>query len=233
MKATLTILFRKMTWLISMAFVVFLTGCKEEQADPAEMYYGYFPDQVGHFVIYVVDSVVYDDFTGQVLEFQYEVKELIESRLNEWEGEESFRLERYVRPDAESSWEIKDIWQAKVLPDRAEKTEENITYIKLVFPPGLGRKWNGNAFNTLGEQEYRITEAHKPYLISPTLSFDSTITVLQNDFFTLISEDFQEEKYAKNIGMVFKRFRQVEKEVDGTITRGVDYTYQIKAFGQE
>ncbi|MEE4177246.1 MAG: hypothetical protein V2I46_07030 [Bacteroides sp.] len=222
-----------MTWLITLGMVVFFTGCKEEQADPTEMYYAYFPEAVGHFVIYEVDSVVYDDFTGQVLEFQYEVKELIESRLTDGEEGESLRLERYIRPDAASSWEIKDIWQARVLADRAEKTEENITYIKLVFPPKLGKKWNGNAYNTLPEQEYRITEAHKPYLISPSLSFDSTITVLQNDFFTLISEDFQQEIYAKDIGMVFKRFRKVDKEVDGTITRGVDYTYQFKAFGQE
>lgn len=223
----------KRTGLIILGIMAILGGCSEEQADPSEMFYSYFPDTVGHFVIYSVDSLVYDDFTGQVLQFEYEVKELIESRLTDGEGKESLRLERYIRPDESSPWEIKDVWQARVLPDRAEKTEENITFIKLVFPPKLGSRWNGNAYNTLPRQEYRIIEAHKPYLITPSLSFDSTVTVLQNEFITLISEELQEEKYAKDIGLVFKRYRKVDKEPDGTIVRGVDYSYQIKAFGQE
>ncbi|MDX9940837.1 MAG: hypothetical protein RBS53_01315 [Bacteroidales bacterium] len=220
-------------WLIILGILVILAGCQEEQTDPEKMYYSYFPDTVGQFVLYAVDSVVYDDFTGQVLHFEYEVKELIKSRFTDGEGKESLRLERYIRSDGESDWEIKDIWQARVLPDRAEKTEENITYIKLVFPPKAGSRWNGNAYNTLPEQGYRVTEAHKPYLISPSLSFDSTVTVLQNDITTLISEEFQEEKYAKNVGLVFKRYKKLEKEPDGSIVRGVDYSYQIKAFGQD
>ena len=226
-------LIKKGIRLVLTGFLAVFAACDQEQADPVNMHYSYFPETEGHFVIYEVDSIVYDDFTGQVIEYEYEVKELIESRFIDGEGKESLRLERYIRLDEESAWEMKDVWQARVLRDRAEKTEENQTFIKLVFPPDLGSRWNGNAYNTMPEQEYRITEAHKPYLINPSLTFDSTLTVLQSDFFTLISEDFREEKYAKHVGMVFKRFRNVDKEPDGTIIRGVDYTYQVKAFGQE
>lgn len=219
--------------LLLPGLLLFLAACSNEEANPANMYYEYFPDVPGHFVIYNVDSVVYDDFTGQTITYQYQVKELIESRFFDGEGKESLRLERFIRQSAQEPWEIKNIWQARVLPGRAEKTEENLTYIKMVFPPRLGQTWNGNAYNTLPSQNYRITEAHKPYLISPTLTFDSTVTVLQNDFFTLISEDLQEEKYAKHIGLVFKRYRSLTKRPDGSIIGGVDYSYRISEFGME
>jgi len=222
-----------MFFLFLGSMLFFMAACSNEEATPANMYYEYFPDVPGHFVIYDVDSVVYDDFTGQTLTYQYQVKELIESRFFDGEGKESLRLERYIRQSTQEAWEIKNIWQARVLPARAEKTEENLTYVKLVFPPKLGQTWNGNAYNTLPAQNYRITEAHKPYLISPTLTFDSTVTVLQNDFFTLISEDLQEEKYSKHIGLVFKRYRSVTKQPDGSIISGVDYSYRISEFGME
>jgi hypothetical protein len=218
---------------LSLSITVFFGACSNEEGAPADMFYEYFPDTPGHFVVYNVDSVVYDDFTGQTLTYNYQVKELIESRFLDGEGKESIRLERFIRQNPQEPWEIKNIWQARVLAGRAEKTEENITYIKMVFPPRLGQNWDGNAYNTMPSQTYRITEAHKPYLITPTLSFDSTVTVLQNDFFTLISEDLQEEKYARHIGLVFKRYRKVNKQVDGTITSGVDYSYRIVEFGEE
>ncbi len=215
------------------SLLFFLAACSNEEATPTDMFYQYFPDVPGHFVIYDVDSVVYDDFTGQTITYQYQVKELVESRFIDGEGKESIRLERYIRLGSQQSWEVKNIWQARVLPGRAEKTEENLTYIKMVFPPRLGQTWNGNAYNILPEQNYRITEAHKPYLISPSLTFDSTVTVLQQDFFTLISEDLQEEKYAKHIGLVYKRYRSVTKQPDGSIIGGVDYSYRISEFGME
>lgn len=213
--------------------LLFTFACQDTEYAPSEMFYEYFPDSPGHFVIYEVDSVVYDDFTGQVLNFNYQVKELIESRFIDGEGLESLRLERFIRQSPEDQWQIKNIWQARILPSRAEKTEENITYIKLVFPPNEGRTWDGNAYNNLPSQTFRITDAHKPYLIAPGLQFDSTVTVLQRNFFTAISEDLQEEKYARNVGLVYKRFRKVTKQVDGTITSGFDYSYRIISYGKE
>ncbi len=233
MMNSLTILTLKRAGLIIMLIHYLFWGCSKDSLHQAEMFYGYFPTTPGHFVIYEVDSVVYDDFTGQILTYKYQVKEHIESSFIDGEGTQSLRLERFIRLTPAAPWEIKDIWQARRLPMRAEKTEENITFIKLVFPPHQGRGWNGNAYNTLAAQNYRITEAHKPFQIAPSLSFDSTLTVLQREFITLISEDYQLERYAKNIGMIFRRYRSVSKRLNGTITGGVDYTYRIISHGKK
>ncbi len=222
--------------VLALVFIMSLAtafwGCEQEEGEPAHMGYGYFPDNKGHWVIYEVDSIVYDDFTGEVDTFYYQVKEVIDSVFIDAEGKESLRLERFIRQDSEDDWNIKNVWKARVLPSRAEKTEENITYIKLTFPVRLNAQWDGNAYNYLDEQQYRITDLHRNYQAGE-LTFDSTVTVLQKDFETLISEDFQKEIYAKGVGMVFKKYVELNKEVDGTIASGVDYSYSVLDYGKE
>jgi hypothetical protein len=209
-----------------------ITSCEDRAADPVDMGYDYYPAEVGHWVIYDVDSVVYDDFTGEVLQYNYQVKELVESVFSDGEGHESLRLERFWRQDEGDSWQIKNVWQSRRLPARLEKTEENITYVKLTFPVRRNATWDGNAFNTKASQQYRITEAHLPYQVNGH-SFDSTATVLQKQLQTLISEDFQQEVFARNVGMIYKKYVKLSKEVDGTIVAGVDYSYTISSFGMD
>lgn len=223
----------KMAGVIHLLILAIIGGCAKQPSNEAEMFYAYFPDTPGHFVIYDVDSVVYDDFTGRTITYKYQVKELIESRFVDGEGTESLRLERFIRQTPADQWEIKDIWQARRLPTRAEKTEENINFIKLVFPPQQGRQWNGNAYNNLPRQNYRITEVHLPNQVTPAFLFDSTLTVLQREFITLISEEYQVERYALHIGLVYKHYRNITKQLDGTIRSGVDYTYRISAHGSK
>ncbi|HSV77277.1 MAG TPA: hypothetical protein VLH37_09640 [Bacteroidales bacterium] len=217
--------------LISSLFIALFTGCGEYDSPPAKMYYAYFPTHPGHFIIYQVDSVVYDGFTGQVLNFQYQVMQRIHSRFTDAEGRESLRIERFYRPNSQVSWQTKDVWQARIHQGRLEKIEENNLFIKLVFPPHRGRTWNGNAYNTLPAMTFRISEAHVPLMVNPNLRFDSTVTVLQNNLVTLISEDVRRERFAKHVGMIERQHRVVRKNLAGVVTEGVDYSYRIVEYG--
>ena len=71
---------------------------------------------------------------------------------------EVIRIERYYRDTDTNSWVIKDVWHAQIVNATAQKIEENIRYIKLVFPSEIGKSWDGNAFNTIDYQEYEITD---------------------------------------------------------------------------
>jgi len=208
-----------------------LTGCEKQDSVPVEMYYDYFPVNPGHFVVYEVDSVVYDGFTGQIHQYRYQVMQSIHSRFTDAEGRESLRLERFIRPDAQHNWQIKDVWQARIHQGRLEKIEENNLFIKLVFPPHRGRTWNGNAYNTMPPMTYRIIDVHEPLMVRPGLSFDSTLTVLQNNLITLISEDVRMERFARHVGLIERRQRIVRKNLAGNVTDGVDYSYTVLEFG--
>ncbi len=206
---------------------LFVLACqKDETTVDEELYHEYFPVNVGHSVIYEVDSIVHDDFTGTVDTFYYQIKEYFESTFIDDSGKETIRLERYIRNDENEDWDIKNVWMARRITSRAEKVEENIRYIKLAFPLRINKRWNGNAYNFKEEQTYTITDLHHSYSIND-LNFDSVATVLQKDEKTLISEKYQTEKYAKNIGLIYKEYIDLKKDVDGSIISGIDYRYKV------
>ncbi len=200
--------------------------------EPAYTGTEYFAHQEGLWKVYRVDSIVYDDFLGKIISFKYQVKEVNDAFFTDSQGEKRMRIERFYRKDNNDPWTIKNVWTSSLTMHHALKTEENITFIKLSFPVKRNLTWNGNQYNNLVHQNYRITEMHKPANID-NLLFDSTITVLQKDFTTLIGRDLQYEVYATGVGMIIKKFVALQKEIDGTITRGVDYSYHLIDFGKD
>lgn len=217
---------------LAFSFLLLAASCTQKEGEPVDLGHAYYPAEPGHWVIYDVDSLFYDDFTGQTLHYQYQVKELAESVFIDEQGVHRIRIQRCWRQNPGDPWQVKNVWQARLMPSRLERTEENITYIPLAFPPGPGNTWNGNAYNTKEPQQYRYTSVHEPYQVN-SHSFDSTLTVLQKELVTLISEDFQQQVYARHVGMIYKKFVQLTKQVDGTIVKGTDYSYSISAFGKE
>ncbi len=215
-------------FLVSM--LLLLWSCKKETELPVDMGYKYFPVNTGHWVIYDVDSVSYNDFTGQVDSFKFQIKELVESVFFDNEGRETQRLVRYKKLNDTTAWFIKDVWTENLTTTTAEKTEENDRIIKLIFPPHENEKWDGNLYNTKGVQNYKYMNIHSPYSING-FNFDSTLTVLQKDIPTIISYDFQQEIYASHVGLVYKKYVSLSKEPSGIIKKGVDYSYTINSFG--
>lgn len=209
---------------------VFFSSCKKETAEPVEMGYKYFPVNTGHWVIYNVDSISYNDFTGETDSFRYQIKEYVESVFIDNSGRTSQRLERYIRYSDTADWIIKDVWFETLTASCAERVEENLRMVKLIFPVEESQTWDGNAYNTLGAQTYKFQDVHTPAVIN-NVSLDSTLTVIQKSSTTLISEDFQQEIYSVNIGMVYKKYVSLVKEPTGEITSGIDYSYTLQSYG--
>ena len=164
----------------------------------------YVPSNVGHENIYDVDSIVKSDFTDSTTAFHFQIKEVIESIFTDNEGRPTIRLERYKRSNENEPWIIHKVWSANITTSTYEKKEDNVTYIKLIFPTSLNKKWNGNAKNDLEEKEYEFTSLNVPENLY-SFSFDSSLTVLQADFADgIISKDYEIEKFAAGVGMIFK-----------------------------
>lgn len=227
-------------YLIS-CFVIIgtLYSCKKDVAPPIDMGYDYFPTEIGKWIIYDVDSTVYDDFSDTVIIYQYLIKEVIESTFIDNQGLETQRIERYKRLDDSLQWVIKDVWFSNRTTSTAEKVEENVRFIKLTFPVNLRNSWDGNAFNTMDEWNYEYTEVDVPCTIN-SLSFDSTATILQINDSTYIDKIYSLEIYAKNVGMIYKELIDVaanSSEIDPNtplmdrITTGVIFTMKINSYG--
>lgn len=217
---------KHLTFFISVSMLLF-TACKKETEAPVQYHYEYFPVNLHTVYIYDVDSTVYDDFSGTVSTVEYQVKDSVEEAFPDNAGNLSYKITQY-RKDS-SGWIYH---QQKVInrdDSRAELTEDNIRYIRLVFPVVKSKTWNSNLFNSLPAQINEYTNVHEPAMING-IAYDSTIRVLQANETNLIREIYAEEFYAAGTGLVRKVKRDLHKDIStGKITKGTVYIQQLKS----
>lgn len=189
--------------LLVVFVIITLSSCKKEQAVSTTFTgYSYAPNNVGHEIVYDVDSIVKSDFTGIADTFKFQIKEVIESIFTDNQGRPTMRLERYKRLTPSDPWVIYRVWTANLNTLNYEKKEENISYVKLAFPPVVDNTWNGNVLNAYGEQEYKYTTVNSPDELN-SQSFDSTLTVLHYYYEDLLEKNIKLEKYATGVGMYY------------------------------
>jgi hypothetical protein len=219
-------------------------GCKKDKSVHSDAGYGYFPTTVGHFVIYDVDSTIYNAFNHDTVYYRYQLKELIESEFQDNEGRVSQRVERYVRsynptiPYDSLPWTLKNVWYVTRTSQHAELVTGNIRYVRLIFPVIDQAAWNGNAQNTQGDWEYQYQGVHLPFN-GGNVHSDSSATVIEKDETDLLNRRYYKEVYAKNIGLVL---RQIIDVYDTKITPvpvihrikgGVIYMAVVHSYGMQ
>jgi hypothetical protein len=222
--------------------VVAMLACKKDKPVP-DLGYSYFPDKVGHWVIYEMDSTVYDDFNNDTVHYRYQIRELIESEFNDNQGRRALRIERYRRPYIDTipydqlPWTLSRVWAATLTSTTGERVEENQRYVRLIFPTRNGKTWDGNAQNALGFAEYEYEAVDQPYVIS-TFAFDSTLRVLQENKINLVEHIVYNERYARHVGLIEKNVIDVYDDtivfgvpVLDRIRGGVKYTLRLVDYG--
>lgn len=206
----------------------------EETVDIGE---DYFPMRKGHFQIYDINEIIYT--LGDPDTFLYQLKTVVvDSFLNE--GAYTYVVHRSVRNNASQPWTYKDTWSSRMENGKVVEREGNIDFVKLLLPFHVGLKWDGNAFNTLGADEYELTNAD-PKTIND-ITFTNCIEIKQHD-----SQDFivyldqRYEAYAKNAGLIYREKTQLHYCTDtnsGCIGKqivedGVIYKQTILNYGVE
>lgn len=241
---------------LNLFFICFLlyigtSSCKKDASIPtvSDFGYNYFPNTIGNYVIYDVDSIFHNDFTQKVDSFKYQIKEIIDTIFSDNVNRTTLRIERYKRNYKKNvayssiPWVLIDVWSANRTSSTAEKVEENQRFVKLIFPPVIKSKWNGNAANTMEERLYVYTDinVHRSF---DNLSFDSTLLVTQIDHEDLIQKKYCVEIYAKNVGLIFRQNIDVESNIQSTginpftplmgrITSGFEFKMTVSSFGKQ
>jgi hypothetical protein len=219
----------------------FLSSCRKDEKIP-DAGYSYFPDNVGHWCIYDVDSTVYDEFHHDTVYYHYQVKEVIQSYFTDNSGRQAMRIERYKRmyndtvPFDSLPWTISRVWSFVRTSSEGEKVEENQRFIRLTFVPRKGIKWDGNAYNTIGEWKYKYTSVDEPYSVN-NMHFDSTLNVQQKLDTNMLDYRIYSEHYARHVGLIEKDVIDVHDDVLSTasvLTRiegGTIYHIKLVSWG--
>ncbi|MEM7105463.1 MAG: hypothetical protein AAF502_20165 [Bacteroidota bacterium] len=211
------------------SLMFWFTSCEEvtTQLD-IDFGYEYFPQETGKFIIYEADSVIYDQSGNSTVidTISFQVLERFMESFEDNSGQTVYRIERYERPTENDSWRPKDVWTSQINDLKAERVEENLRFIKLIFPAGPETDpWNGNVFldettviPIAGESVvvfknwlYEYVSKDEPYDING-MSFDSTLNVLQANEENLIELRYSQEIYAKGVGLIYKEMKILDTQ---------------------
>ena len=194
----------------------------------------YNPLMKGHYQIYSVEETQYSTSSDPV-ELQYELMVVVVDSFLNAENSYTYVLHRSTRENADDEWTYQDTWSVTQNQLRSVVYEETLPFVKIAFPSSVGRKWNGNAFNTLGTDEYEIT-SRGSYMVGAD-TFDDCVTVTQEDNEDLIVfQDKRTEVYARGVGLVFSEvinlyYCTVNCSGLQQIEHGIVYTQSIKEYG--
>lgn len=218
--------------LYSLAVLLFaFTSCKESPEDAGiDRRLDHFPIEEGHWVEYQIDSTVYDLFSGTVYTNTYQVREFFESTFLDNDERPSVRIERSYRDNDTMEWVLRDIWYATRTEQEAERQEENVRFIKMVFPPLEGNQWNGNVyidFDAPGTDldkyqgwEYAYSNLSGTYDNGLGSTFSNVTEIQHIDDGTEIDYRFSKEIYAADVGLVYKEYWDLKTQ---TIQPGVPW----------
>lgn len=202
---------------------------KSENAPQPEMAFNYFPLKINSEIVYNVDSTFYNNFNNSTTNYLFQLKDVVTDKFTDAQGNEAYRLERFKKTTTED-WFFQKVITRKIINNRAEEFIDNRRYVRLVFPQTLQATWNGNLYNDLGAWPHEIKDLHVPLVIGVN-KLDSTIAIQQYNEVNLIREDIYDEIYAKNIGLVIKEVRAIDKNINtGAITRGYKYRMELASW---
>ncbi len=180
----------------------------------------YFPLIPGKFITYEVDSIVFDDVAGGNKKdtVHFELREEV-SDYQLINNDTVHYIYRSRRNTPESNWQLMDVWTAKISNNEALRTEENLTFRKMLFPLEAGKKWIGTAYiypqteilvGTEHVQAYQYWEA----IVSEfdiadqvgTFSFSDgeVMHIIQTEADDGYTLRYVMEKYARGIGLIHR-----------------------------
>lgn len=220
---------KRTQFLFILVLLLLTISCKKEtESVTFDFGYSYFPDDSGTYVIYKVDSVLYNDFDPLNLKRSstHYLKEVITEQFTDNLGRTARKVERFVADSLDKPWIPFNVWYLVKNKTNAEKVEDNIRYIKITFPVSVGNTWRGNKYNELNhfpfvdlkftttnfDWNYEVKSINETFSNAEVFS-DSTMTILQAADSSNVQKVYSLEKYAKNIGMVYKELWRLDAQL--------------------
>lgn len=191
---------------------------KDKEEVEMDLGYEYINTEIGSYVVYQVDSTIYNDFDATVTHRRLQFKDKIVEEFADNLGRPAHRVERYTRDSSDQSWHLARTYYFVKQGRAYEKVEENLRFVSFVFPPKKDATWNGNRYieavdnnDYLADWSYKYTEVNVPATING-IEYPLTSTVLLRDRETVIRKVFAKEVFAKGVGLVYKEWWKLDTQ---------------------
>lgn len=215
---------RPAIWLLGCIGCVMGCGPREtlpplDLVQTATEQYGYFPLRVGHYNVYRIDSTIYD-FAGGATAISVAslfAKEVVADTFRDLTGVLTYTIERYERLQPDHPWVLRSVGTAQRTADQAIRTENNLRFLKLVFPMTRRSEWDGNLWIDPDREIAIADERMRPFANwryevdsidvrakAGSFTFDSTLLLTEVNEQSVVEWRKSRVRYAKNIGVVWR-----------------------------
>ena len=225
--------------LLSGIILISAFGCDSAiEIDPADTGQTFYPLSTGDHREYEVTQIKYSILKLPDTLRYFLKEEVGESYINQT-GSTTFTLTRYKRSNDTLAWEMDSVWSVIKSETNVVVTENNIPYVKLIFPVLDQKQWDGNAFNIFEKELYSYENIYQPFS-SGNMDYNSTIKVIQSyNQDPIVRWDVRSEIYAENIGLIYKEtiilYYCTDNECLGQqiIEKGMDFKQELIGYGKE
>ncbi|MDN5210644.1 hypothetical protein QQ020_01255 [Fulvivirgaceae bacterium BMA12] len=193
---------------VLLGIIILFSSCDTDTLEPnsSRLGFDFFPLEKGLFRTYDVEDIQYSVLSIDTLRYQLR-EQVVDSFLNQ-EDDYTYIIHRFSRVNENQSWGLDSVWTARQTPRQAISTENNVSFIKLIFPVNENAAWDGNALNVNQGDEYVIQDLFNPKTYKEKEV--RTVTVLQEDEEDLLIKDERKEIFAEHIGLAEKTFIKLE-----------------------
>lgn len=182
----------------------------------------YYPLEVGKYIVYRMDSTVFENFGTERKVLSRQVRDLVDAEITDNNNRKSYRIRRMTRnADGTGDWVDNSTFMVTPLANSIEIVENNLRTIKLKAPVKDFAYWKGNSYiNTIEDLafmrdwDYTFQDVGQPYTV-PAGVIENSATVLQ--YFSATGDPvfsptsyadstYSVEVYGQDIGLIYKDF---------------------------
>lgn len=209
---------------LAVIFTVSFFSCKKPDAEPilGDETARYIPLQAGKFITYNVDSTIWYDTACVSLVKHYQVMYTIADTFTDAQARKSYRVETRIRQLTSDQWQMQDVFYITKTDVNLEWAQNDLTFIKMVFPVKNNATWNGNVHIPAADADLKYFDGWNYYYSNVGESFNAgqvvypnTVIVNQVDRvendpeaqpYAFGSRTYGKEVFADGIGMVYREY---------------------------
>lgn len=186
--------------VFSLLIIILFSKC-EKDSIPYASDFEYYPLEIGQYQIFEVNESLYA-ISSPPVHLKYFIKEQISDSYENPIQEKIYKIERFKRQTSQQPWKIDSVWTTQLLTNKALRTENNSTIVKMYFPIQTGQFWNKNELNSYPSQKVSFQDKGKDFKIDAKVYQNTVSVVIKNDS-SLISQNSNFEIYAPRFGMIY------------------------------
>jgi len=190
-----------MKWIMILAITSFVSCKKDAKNETYDLGYDYFPIDSGWVRTYSVDSISYNDNTQSIDTFHFILKEINSGIIQGHTLSGHLEILRLVQPDSSLFFVPRNSCYVLQTENNLQRVDENIRTVKLIFPIGNIKTWDGNLLNGNGKKTFQLQSNSTNFNNGDTL-FANCATVIEAQASNVIENILIKSVYCKGLGLV-------------------------------